>query len=54
MSNSNNSDRDRGTEYTGNDKERAKHPLTVQAQARAMRREGLSSRRDMPDRRKPQ
>lgn len=37
---SNNSDR--GTEYTGNDKERAKHPLTVQEQARAMRREGLA------------
>lgn len=49
----NNSDT-RDTEYTGNDTERAKHPLTVQEQARAMRREGLSSRRDMPDRRKPQ
>ena len=49
-----NNSSDRGTEYTGNDKGRAKHPLTVQEQARAMRREGLSSRRDMPDRRKPQ
>lgn len=39
---------DRGTEYTGNDKERAKHPLTVQEQARAMRREGMSDHRSDP------
>jgi|GEM_PF-2900466 len=49
-----NNSSDGGTEYTGNDKERATRPLSVQEQARAMRREGLSSRRDMPDRRKPQ
>lgn len=36
---------DRETEYTGNDKERAKHPLTVQEQARAMRRQGIHDRR---------
>jgi len=34
------------TEYTGDDKERAKRPLTVQEQARAIRREGLSSGRE--------
>jgi len=34
----------RGTEYTGDEKERAKRPLTVQEQARAMRREGLADR----------
>jgi hypothetical protein len=36
---------DRGTEYTGDDKEHAKRPLTVQEQARALRREGLASGR---------
>lgn len=39
----NNSDT-RDTEYTGDDKERATRPLTVQEQARAMRREGLRDR----------
>jgi hypothetical protein len=44
---SNNSDR--GTEYTGNNKEPAKRPLTVQEQARAMRREGLMDHRPKPE-----
>ncbi|MBF4604716.1 hypothetical protein [Curtobacterium sp. VKM Ac-2884] len=43
---SNNSDR--GTEYTGNDKEGAKRPLTVQEQARAMRRAGIQGSADRP------
>lgn len=47
----NNSDT-RDTEYTGNDNERAKHPLTVQEQARAMRREGLANGRPKPDKRR--
>lgn len=42
----------RDTEYTGNDKERAKHPLTVQEQARAMRRAGLANGRPKPDKRR--
>lgn len=48
MTNSNN----HGTEYTGNDKERASRPLTVQEQARAMRREGLASGNQKPDKRR--
>ncbi|WP_175470128.1 hypothetical protein [Curtobacterium sp. MCBA15_001] len=36
---------DRGTEYTGTDKERATRPLSAQEQARAMRREGLMDHR---------
>lgn len=40
---------DRGTEYTGNDKERATRPLSVQEQARAMRREGLMDHRPKPE-----
>lgn len=43
---------DRGSEYTGNDKERANRPLTVQEQARAMRREGLANGRPKPDKRR--
>lgn len=43
---------DRGTEYTGNDRERAKHPLTVQEQARAMRREELANGQPKPDKRR--
>lgn len=42
----------RGTEYTGNDKEHAKRPLTVQEQARAMRREGLANGQPKPDKRR--
>jgi len=42
----------RDTEYTGNDKERAKRPLTVQEQACAMRREGLANGRPNPDKRR--
>jgi hypothetical protein len=44
---SNNSDR--GTEYTGNEEERATRPLSVQEQARAMRREGLMDHRPKPE-----
>ncbi|WIB33916.1 hypothetical protein [Curtobacterium sp. MCSS17_005] len=44
-----NTNSERGTEYTGDDKERAKRPLTVQEQARAMRREGLASGNATPD-----
>ncbi|WP_181422710.1 hypothetical protein [Curtobacterium sp. MCLR17_043] len=40
-----NTNTNRATEYTGDDKERAKRPLTVQEQARAMRREGLMDQR---------
>lgn len=39
----------RGAEYTGNDKEHAKRPLTVQEQARAMRRKGLMDHRPKPE-----
>lgn len=44
--------RNRSTEYTGNDKEHAKRPLTVQEQARAMRREGLADGQPKPDKRR--
>lgn len=47
-----NANSNRGTEYTGDDKERAKRPLTVQEQARAMRREGLVSRKASPHERR--
>ncbi len=39
----------RGTEYTGNNKERATRPLSVQEQARAMRRECLMDHRPKPE-----
>lgn len=44
-----NANSNRGTEHTGDDKERVKRPLTVQEQARAMRREGLASGNAKPD-----
>lgn len=34
---------DRGTEYAGNDMERAKRPISSEEQARAVRREGLAN-----------
>lgn len=44
---------DRGTEYTGDDRERAKRPPTVQERARAMRREGIREGRVGETRRAP-
>ncbi|WP_181434927.1 MULTISPECIES: hypothetical protein [unclassified Curtobacterium] len=38
----------RGTKYAGDDKERPERPLTVQEQARAMRREGLHDHLELP------
>jgi hypothetical protein len=40
-----NANTNRATEYTDDDNERAKRPLTLQEQARAMRREGICDRR---------
>jgi len=40
-----NTNTNRATEYTGDDKERAKRPLALREQARALRREGICDRR---------
>jgi hypothetical protein len=40
-----NTNTNRATEYTGDDKERGKRPLALREQARALRREGICDRR---------